>query len=93
MRTEPGGNAMGIEDGVDKVINSETATHKHMVDYTLTQLADGRHLSEIMGDDNLTTAASHADRRKLLEDPRVVGAVHQDIITEMRAQLDAALDT
>ena len=83
---------MGIEAGVDKVINSETATHRHMVDYTLTQLADGRHLSEIMGDENLTTAASRTDRRKLLEDPRVVGAVHQDIIAAMRTQLDAALD-
>jgi hypothetical protein len=83
---------MGIEDGVDEVINSETATHKHMVDYTVGQLADGRHLSEILGDENLTSASSTADRRKLLEDPRVVGAVHEDIIAQMRAQLDAALE-
>jgi hypothetical protein len=83
---------MGIEDGVDEVINSETATHKHMVDYTVGQLADGRHLSEILGDENLTSATSTADRRKLLEDPRVVGAVHEDIIAQMRAQLDAALE-
>ena len=83
---------MGIGDGVDEVINSETATHKHMVDYTLGQLADGRHLTEIMDDQNLTSSFSTADRRKLLEDPRVVGAVHQDIIADMRAQLDAALD-
>jgi hypothetical protein len=82
---------MGIEDGVDEVINSETATHKHMVDYTVGQLSEGRHLTDIMGDANLTTAMSTADRRKLLEDPRVVGAVHEDIIADMRAQLDAAL--
>ena len=83
---------MGIEDGVDEVINSESATHKHMVDYTVGQLADGRHLSDILGDENLTSAISTADRRKLLEDPRVVGAVHEDIIAKMRAQLDAALE-
>ena len=83
---------MGIEDGVDEVITNETATHKHMVDYTLSQLSEGRHLTDIMGDENLTASGSTADRRKLLEDPRVVGAVHQDIIADMRAQLDAALD-
>lgn len=83
---------MGIEDGVDEVINSESATHKHMVDYTVGQLADGRHLSDILGDENLTSATSTTDRRKLLEDPRVVGAVHEDIIAQMRAQLDAALE-
>lgn len=82
---------MGIEEGVDSMLNSESPTHKHMVDYLVGQLASGRHLEEIMGDENLTSSISTRDRRELLEDPRVTAAVHHDIITQMREQLDAAL--
>ncbi len=82
---------MGIEEDVDNLLSSESPLHKHMVAYLVGQLADGRHLEDIMADENLTSSLSTRDRRELLEDPQVVAAVHHDIITQMRAQLDAAL--
>jgi hypothetical protein len=82
---------MGIEDQVDNLLSTESASHKHMVQYVVGQLASGRHLEDIMRDENLTSSLSTLDRRQLLEDPRVTAAVHHDIITQLRAQLDAAL--
>jgi hypothetical protein len=83
---------MGIEDQVDKLVSSESPGHKHMVQYVVGQLESGRHLEDIMRDENLTNALSTRDRREILEDPRIAAAVHHDIITRLRAQLDAALD-
>jgi len=62
-----------------------------MVEYVVGQLAAGRHLEDIMADENLTSSLSVRDRRELLEDPQVTAAVHRDIIAQMREQLDAAL--
>jgi len=82
---------MDIEDQVDKLLSTESATHKHMVQYVVGQLGAGRHLEDIMADENLTSSLSTMDRRRVLEDPRVAGAVHHDTVTKLRAQLDAAL--
>jgi len=82
---------MGIEDQVDKLLTTDSPEHKRMVEYVVGQLESGRHLDDIMADENLTSSISTKDRRALLEDPRVVRAVHHDVITQMRAQLDAAL--
>jgi hypothetical protein len=84
---------MGIEEGVDNLLSSDSPTHKHMVEYLVGQLASGRHLEEILADENLTSSLSTMDRRQLLEDPRVTAAVHHDVIAQMRTQLDAALGT
>jgi hypothetical protein len=90
-RTDREGEPMGIEDQVDKLLTTDSPEHKHMVEYVVGQLESGRHLEDIMADENLTSSLSTRDRRRLLEDPRVVGAVRNDVITQMRAQLDAAL--
>jgi len=82
---------MGIEDEVDRMLSTESPVHKHMVQYVVGQLDAGRHLDDIMRDDNLTSALSTRDRRQILDDPRVAAAAHHDIITQLRAQLDAAL--
>jgi len=82
---------MGIEDEVSNIINTESAEHRHMVQYVVGQLESGRHLEDIMRDDNLTSSLSTLDRRHLLEDPRVTAAAHHDIINQLRAQLDEAL--
>jgi hypothetical protein len=82
---------MGIEEGVDKLLSTESSTHRWMVEYVVGQLANGRHLEEIMQDPNMTSSLSAADRRLVLEDPRVSAAAHADIIAEMRAKLDATL--
>lgn len=81
---------MGIEDEVDRLLSGESASHKRMVEYLVGQLAAGRHLDEIMQDPNLTNTLSARDRRELLDDHRVAGAAHADIIAQMRAKLDAS---
>lgn len=82
---------MGIEDQVDKILSTESPKHRHMVDYVVGQLGQGRHLEDIMQDPNFTTSLSVSDRRAVLEDHRVAAAAHEDIIAKMRTQLDEAL--
>ncbi len=82
---------MGLQDELDKLLSTESPMHRRMVEYVVGQLGAGRHLEEIMQDPNLTSSLSALDRRAILEDPKVAGAAHADIVAEMRAKLDAAL--
>jgi hypothetical protein len=62
-----------------------------MASYIINQVAEGRHLSDVMEDANLTSSLSVVDRRAMLEDPQVTAAIRSDIINEMRTKLDAML--
>ncbi len=82
---------MPFERDVDHAFSGQSPIHLHMAKYIIDQVADGRHLSDVMEDANLTSSLSVVDRRAMLEDPRVTAEIRADIITEMRLKLDAML--
>lgn len=80
---------MGIQDEVRKLITSESAKHKRLIEYVVRQLRGGRHLEQILEDPYVTNRLSPLDRRALLEEPEVVEAAHDEVLQRIRAQLEA----
>jgi hypothetical protein len=80
---------VGIQDEVRKLITSESAKHKRLIEYVVRQLRGGRHLEQILEDPYVTNRLSPLDRRALLEEPEVVEAAHDEVLQRMRAQLEA----
>ncbi len=80
---------MGIQDEVRKLITSESAKHKRLIEYVVRQLRGGRHLEQVLEDPYVTNRLSPLDRRALLEEPEVVEAAHDEVLQRMRAQLEA----
>ena len=80
---------MGIEDEVAKLLQTESAKHKRLVDYVAGQLSAGRDLQEVMEDPYVTNRISLVERRALLDAPKVVEAAGDDVLTRMRARLEA----
>lgn len=79
---------MGIQDEVRKLITSESAKHKRLIEYVVRQLRGGRHLEQVLEDPYVTNRLSPLDRRALLEEPEVVEATHDEVLQRMRAQLE-----
>lgn len=82
---------MGIQDEVRKLVGSDSAKHKRLVEYVVRQVHGGRPLAEVLDDPYVTNRLSSLERRALLEEPDVVAAVHQDVLERMRAHLEAVL--
>lgn len=82
---------MPFERDIDHALSGQSPIHRHMASYIINQVAEGRHLSDVMEDANLTSSLSVVDRRAMLEDPQVTAAIRSDIINEMRTKLDAML--
>ncbi|MCB0872994.1 MAG: hypothetical protein H6531_02130 [Actinobacteria bacterium] len=82
---------MGLQDEIAKLVNSESAAHKRMVDYVLRQISADRPLSEILEDPYLTNRLTHMDRRAILEEPAVIEAVSDDVLNDMRRELEETL--
>ncbi|MBY0397245.1 MAG: hypothetical protein K2X91_12385 [Thermoleophilia bacterium] len=80
---------MGIQDEVRKLITSESAKHKRLIEYVVRQLRGGRHLEQVLEDPYVTNRLSPLDRRALLEEPEVVEAAQAEVLQRMRAQLEA----
>lgn len=80
---------MGIQDEVRKLITSESAKHKRLIEYVVRQLRGGRHLEQVLEDPYVTNRLSPLDRRALLEEPEVVEAAHDEVLQRIRAQLEA----
>lgn len=81
---------MGIQDEVRKMVGSETARHKRLIEYVVRQLHTGRDLREVLEDPYVVNRLSVVERRALLEEPEVVQAAGDEVLQRMRAELEAA---
>ena len=83
---------MSIKDEVRRLINTESAQHKRLIEYVVRQLGAGRSLQQVLEDPYVTNRSTTVDRRALLEEPEVVEAAGGAAALEaMRRNLDAAL--
>lgn len=81
---------MGIKDEVKRLVDTESAAHKRLIEYVVRQLKAGRSLSAVFEDPYVTNRLSPVDRRALLEEPEVVEAAGGSAVLErMRAELEA----
>ncbi len=79
---------MSIRDEVAKLIGSESAAHKRLIEYVVRQLKSGRDLDAVLDDPYITNRATNIDRRALLEEPEVVEAAGGAMIDDLRAKLE-----
>ena len=82
---------MSIREEIRRLINTESAQHKRLIEYTVRQLQTGRGLQDVLEDPYVVNRSTVLDRRALLEEPQVVDAAGDAALTQMRRQLEAAL--
>jgi hypothetical protein len=82
---------LSIRDEIAKMINSESAGHKRLIEYVVRQLGAGRDLAAVLDDPYVTNRSSTMDRRALLEEPEVIDAAGAATTDVLRAQLDELL--
>jgi hypothetical protein len=81
---------MGIKDEVKKLVDTESAAHKRLIEYVVRQLNAGRSLNAVFEDPYVTNRLAPVDRRALLEEPEVVEAAGgAEVLERMRAELEA----
>jgi hypothetical protein len=80
---------MGLQDEVRRLIASDNAKHKRLIDYVVRQIHGGRDLDVVLEDPYVTNRISPIERRALLEEPEVIAASREDVLQRMRAQLEA----
>ena len=79
---------MSIRDEVAKLIGSESASHKRLIEYVVRQLGGGRTLDAVLDDPYVTNRSTTLDRRALLEEPEVIDAAGGAVTDELRAKLE-----
>lgn len=79
---------MSIRDEVAKLIGSESAAHKRLIEYVVRQLKSGRDLDAVLDDPYVTNRSTMMDRRALLEEPEVIDAAGGAALDELRAKLE-----
>jgi len=82
---------MGIQDEVRRLVNTESARHKRLIEYVVRQLKAGRNLQAVLEDPYVINRSNLVDRRALLEEPEVVEAAGAETTARMRAQLEEIL--
>lgn len=82
---------MGLQDEIAKLVGSESAKHKRLVEYVIRQVSAERSLGDILEDPYITNRLSPLEQRALLEEPQIIDAVHEEVLTEMRSSLEAAV--
>jgi hypothetical protein len=82
---------MGIQDEVRRLVNSESARHKRLIEYVVRQLKAGRPLARVLEDPYVVNRSNVVDRRALLEEPEVVEAGGEAAVATLRAQLEAVM--
>lgn len=82
---------MSVREEIRRLINTESAQHKRLIEYVVRQLGAGRKLQDVMDDPYVTNRSKTIDRRALLEEPEVVDAAGEGSLRAMRAQLEAEL--
>ena len=81
---------MGIHEEVRRLVNTESAKHKRLIQYVVRQLRSGRALQPVLEDPYVVNRLSLLERRALLEEPEVIEAAGDEVLQRMRAQLEAA---
>jgi hypothetical protein len=79
---------MGIQDEVRKLVNTESAKHKRLIEYVVRQLNTGRTLQHVLEDPYVTNRLAPVERRALLDEPEVVTAAGAEPLARMRAELE-----
>jgi hypothetical protein len=82
---------MGIHEEVQKLVNTESAKHKRLIEYVVRQLNSGRDLKQVLEDPYVVNRITLVERRALLEEPEVIDAASSEVLETMRSQLEAAL--
>lgn len=82
---------MSVREEIRRLINTESAQHKRLIEYVVRQLGAGRKLDEVLNDPYVVNRSSTIDRRALLEEPEVVDAAGEASLTAMRNALEAEL--
>jgi hypothetical protein len=81
---------MGIKEEVKRLVDTESAAHKRLIEYVVRQLKAGRSLNAVFEDPYVTNRLAPVDRRALLEEPAVVEAAGgTEVLARMRAELEA----
>ena len=81
---------MGIKDEVKRLVDSDSAAHKRLIEYVVRQLRAGRSLTTVFEDPYVTNRLGPVDRRALLEEPEVIEAAGgSEALERMRAELEA----
>jgi hypothetical protein len=83
---------MGIQDEVRRLVNTESARHKRLIEYAVRELRRGRNLADVLDDPYVVNRSNIVDRRALLEEPEVVDAAGETTIAALRAQLEAVME-
>jgi len=82
---------VNIRAEVARLIGTESASHKRLIEYVVRQLRAGRRLGDVLDDPYVTNRSTRLDRRALLEEPEVVEAAGADQTNRLRAELAALL--
>ena len=81
---------MGLKEEVKRLVNTESAAHKRLIEYVVRQLRAGRPLRAVLEDPYVTNRLAPVNRLALLEEPEVVDAAGgTEALERMRAELDA----
>jgi Ni2+-binding GTPase involved in maturation of urease and hydrogenase len=81
---------LSIRDEVAKLVGSESAGHKRLIEYVVRQLRAGRDMAAVLDDPYVTNRSTTMDRRALLEEPEVIAAAGAEL-DALRAQLEAVI--
>jgi hypothetical protein len=82
---------MGIHEEVRRLVNTESAKHKRLIEYVVRQLHSGRGLEQVLEDPYVVNRINLVERRALLEEPEVIEAAGDEVLAQMRSRLEAAL--
>ena len=82
---------MGIQDEVRRLVNTESARHKRLIQYVVRQLRAGRKLADVLEDPYVVNRSNLVDRRALLEEPQVVEAAGETTVADLRRRLEAVI--
>jgi hypothetical protein len=82
---------MDIRAEIQRLLSDSGSRHKGLVDYVVRQVGVGRHLSDVLDDPYVTNRTTPLERRALLEEPKVVDAVGDEVLSDMRARIEALL--
>ncbi|CAN0470575.1 unnamed protein product [Phaeothamnion confervicola] len=80
---------MGLHEEIAKLVNTETAKHKRLIEYVVRQLHTGRDLKGVMEDPYVVNRISPLEQRALLEEPEVIEAAGDEVLASLRAHLEA----
>jgi hypothetical protein len=79
---------MGIQEEIRKLVNTESAKHKRLIEYVVRQLRAGRDLEAVLEDPYVVNRSTVIDRRALLEEPEVIEAAGDEVLERMRRELE-----